>query len=568
MSATLAPRVVVVSRRSELDELLVRHGTRAAAAHFLRERGRDLDETTARHEALQAALTAVDAAIPADWRRGRVDRDDLPRFLFGPEDIAVAVGQDGLVANLAKYLDRQPVIGVDPEPGRNAGILVRFRAAEVGRVLRTVAEESAAVRRLAMVAARLDDGQEINGLNEVYAGHAGHQSARYRLVDAAGRGERQSSSGVLVGTGAGATGWSASIAADRGRREILPAFEASSLSWFVREAWPSPATGTELSSGTLGKGEELRLVCESERLVVFADGVESDHLTVTWGQQVAIGLADRHLHLVVPALQSVRRIRLRPMGSWRYGVPMNRFEGKVAVITGGAKGIGAACTARFASEGAVVYVADVDQEAGERIAAETAGTVHFRRCDASSAADWADLAEDAVEAYGRVDVLVSNAFANLLGAPHELAEADWALTLDVTLKAAYLGVRTLIGPLREARGSVVAVSSVHAHRSHPGYTAYAAAKGGLSALMRQLAVEYAPEVRFNSVAPGPILTTHWADTTDAEIARNGAATLVGRIGRPDEVATAVAYLASEEASYITGAELPVDGGWLAYKTLP
>ncbi|SDE02326.1 NAD(+)/NADH kinase [Glycomyces harbinensis] len=300
MSATLAPRVVVVSRRSELDELLARHGTRAAAEHFLRQRGRDLGEVTVRHEALEAALTTVDAAVPAEWRRGRVDRADLPRFLFSPEDLVVAVGQDGLVANLAKYLSGQPVIGVDPEPGRNPGVLTRFQARSVAAALRAAAQGSAAIRRLTMVAARLDDGQELAGLNEVYAGHGTHQSARYRLVGADGADERQSSSGVLVGTGTGATGWSASVAAERGGNTVLPAPEEPSLSWFVREAWPSPSTGTSLTAGVLKAGEELRLVCESERLVVFADGLESDHLTVTWGQQVVIGLADRHLHLVVP----------------------------------------------------------------------------------------------------------------------------------------------------------------------------------------------------------------------------------------------------------------------------
>ena len=301
MSATLAPRVVVVSRRSELDELLARHGTRAAADHFLRQRGRDLDEVAARHEAMQEALTTVDAAVPADWRRGRVDRSDLPRFLFAPEDLVVAVGQDGLVANLAKYLDGQPVIGVDPEPGRGPGVLMRFPAEEVAAVLRAVAAKTAEIRRLTMVVARLDDGQELAGLNELYAGHGTHQSARYRLVGAEGRDERQSSSGVVVGTGTGATGWIASIAAERGRTEALPAPEEPSLAWFVREAWPSPATGTSLTAGTLKAGESLRLFCECERLVVFADGLESDHLTVTWGQQLTFGLSDRHLNLVLPS---------------------------------------------------------------------------------------------------------------------------------------------------------------------------------------------------------------------------------------------------------------------------
>lgn len=293
--STLTPRVVIVTRRTELDELLARHGTRAAAAYFLRQRGRDLDEVTARHASLRAALAEVGAAIPADWRRGHVDRDDLSRFLFGPEDIVVAVGQDGLVANAAKYLDGQPVIGVNPEPGVNPGVLVRHSPAGVAALLRTPAP---AVRERSMVSALLDDGQELTGLNEVYIGHPSHQSARYTLSTPDGRRERHSSSGVVVGTGTGATGWLASIARQRADAPVLPAPDDRVLCWFVREAWPSPATGVGLCAGQLGAGERLEVTSEGERLVVFADGVEPDRLALAWGQRVTIGLAGRRLRLV------------------------------------------------------------------------------------------------------------------------------------------------------------------------------------------------------------------------------------------------------------------------------
>ncbi|GHJ46589.1 hypothetical protein Cs7R123_39310 [Catellatospora sp. TT07R-123] len=298
MSATLATRAVVVSRRSELSELLGRHGTRAAAEYFLRQRGREISEVEERHTAQQAALAVVSAALPADWRRGQVDRDDLARFLFAPEDVVITVGQDGLVANVAKYLDGQPVVGVNPEPRRFPGVLARFSAQQAAVLLRDVPAGRCETHRRAMVVATLDDGQQLAGLNEVYVGHQSHQSSRYLLTAPDGRRERHSSSGVLVGTGTGATGWCASVALERGMSQELPGPDAHDLCWFVREAWPSQATGVQCTAGRIAPGQQLSLTSESERLVVFADGVELDHLVLAWGQRVDIGPSPRQLHLV------------------------------------------------------------------------------------------------------------------------------------------------------------------------------------------------------------------------------------------------------------------------------
>ncbi|MGQ0845135.1 MAG: hypothetical protein ACT4QF_13490 [Sporichthyaceae bacterium] len=293
---TLAPRAVLVHRRSELDELLARHATRGQAEFFLRARGRTLAEVEARHDAVQAARTTVAAAVPLQWRRAEVERVDLARFAFEAEDLVVVVGQDGLVANVAKYLAGQPVLGVDPEPGRNAGVLVAHRPEHAADLLVATAAGRAAVRSLTMVEARCDDGRVLLALNEVYVGHASHQTARWILgVD--GVLERQASSGLVVATGTGATGWCASIARER-RVDGLPEPQEERLAWFVREAWPSPATRVDRTAGALRCGETLDVVAESDRLVVFGDGIEADRIELTWGQSTRVGVASQRFNLL------------------------------------------------------------------------------------------------------------------------------------------------------------------------------------------------------------------------------------------------------------------------------
>ena len=210
------------------------------------------------------------------------------------------VGPDGLVANVAKYVGEQVVVGVNSVPQANAGVLVRCTPEQgVGALRRLEAGSDLRVDQLTMVRAAADDSRTLTALNEVFIGHPSHQSARYELT-LGSRAERQSSSGVVVSTGTGATGWGASL--KRGRHMgDLPTPTSHSLAWFVREAWPSPHTGTNCTEGILGEGEELSLVVGSESLVLFGDGIESDRLTLTWGQSVQVSRAPRALSLVDPA---------------------------------------------------------------------------------------------------------------------------------------------------------------------------------------------------------------------------------------------------------------------------
>lgn len=237
----------------------------------------------------------------------------------------------------------------------------------------------------------------------------------------------------------------------------------------------------------------------------------------------------------------------------------------MAVVTGAAAGIGAATAVRLAREGAHVIVTDIDDARGREVATgivAAGGSATFRHLDASAGADWDALSSYVGEAWGRLDVLHSNAGRAIIVKPaHEFTEQEWQSQLAVSLTGAWHGVRALIGLLRSARGCIVLTSSVHALAGLPGHPAYAAAKGALCSLGRQLAVEYGPEVRVNTVLPGPVLTAAWDGIPDEAREASARATLAGRLGDPAEVAAAVAFLASGDASFITGASLVVDGGW-------
>jgi NAD kinase len=290
------PRAVFVSRETDYEQLLARHATREQARFFLETRGQRLEDVERRHHAFHATLRDLRGSLPDTWRQAAVRRIDLDRFLFGPEDVIVAVGQDGLVANVAKYLDGQPVIGVNPAPDLYDGVLVRIAPAQFARLLPASAAGRAQAEQRTMVEAVLDTGERLLSLNEIFVGHHSHQSARYRIqvADAA---EDQSSSGMIVASGTGATGWARSIMAATDE-EVTLGPEERSVAFFVREPFPSIATGTSLRYGKLTATPLAVISRMNDGGVVFADGIEQDFLAFDWGRRVTIGPASRTLRLV------------------------------------------------------------------------------------------------------------------------------------------------------------------------------------------------------------------------------------------------------------------------------
>jgi NAD kinase len=297
-AAPSAPRILVVTRPTEHEALVERHGTHEQARFFLEAHGQSMVQVEKRTAKQDDALAKVSAAIPPSFRRGLLRRADLSRFVFEPEDIVVAVGQDGLVANVAKYLSGQMVIGINPDPTSYEGILVPHASDRAARLVHAAARGRVEIDARTMVEAKTDDGQRLLALNEVFLGHRTHQSARYEISFGERR-ERQSSSGIIVTTGTGATGWARSIALARRESPALPAPRDPALVFFVREAFPSVATGTSITTGSIDGGHELRVLSEmNEGGVLFGDGIEDDRVDFSFGITASVRVAGERLMLV------------------------------------------------------------------------------------------------------------------------------------------------------------------------------------------------------------------------------------------------------------------------------
>jgi glucose 1-dehydrogenase len=253
-----------------------------------------------------------------------------------------------------------------------------------------------------------------------------------------------------------------------------------------------------------------------------------------------------------------------------------RLSGRTAVVTGAASGLGRAIALRFADEGAFVVVGDVrrdPREGGTPTEELLGGRGLFLEADAASWDDVDRLVTRALDQGGRLDVMVNNAgISGRYSKPLlETEEADWDAIMAVNLRGVFLGCKRAVAamieqePIGEVRGRVINISSQHGMIGPPGHVAYAASKGGVVNLTRQIAVDYGPRgVLVNAVAPGKILTGSPEQQNPDTLAYSHARTPFHRLGRPDDVAGAALFLASDDSGYVSGVNLLVDGGWMAY----
>ena len=344
-------KIVLVTRETRLQGLRAKFATKGQAEFYVRRSV--LAELTREAEAAGTAVDvkSLDLAAGAEFEKYEdeeevytdaverlrrelddlgpkvqtVDRAFVPNFVFGPNDIVVTVGQDGLVANTAKYAVRLPIVGVNPDPKRIDGVLLPFGVDEARNAVRRVLDTRARVRHVTLAEAILPGGQRMLAFNDFFVGAASHVSARYR-IKFAGRSEAHSSSGVIVSTGAGSTGWLSSIfnmmsgliadshvpARAARRTPSLPPLAASPpargqmtwedprLAFVVREPFVSKHSGAGIVTGMIGAGPEL--VLESQMPaggVIFSDGVEHDAMEFNSGAIARIRAATERARLVV-----------------------------------------------------------------------------------------------------------------------------------------------------------------------------------------------------------------------------------------------------------------------------
>lgn len=325
-------KIILVTRPTRLTELKRRFATRAQAKFYVSHLGQDFSDYDREEGEYANSVTLAEQSLAALGRVQVIDRSFLQNFAFGPKDVIVVLGQDGLVANTVKYLDGQPVIGVNPDPARWDGQLLPFQVRDLDKVLREVFAGERPTKAVTMAKATLNTGETMYAVNDIFIGPRTHISARYNIC-VGGRAENHSSSGVIVSTGVGATGWLKSLLAgaagivqnagsgaarqiqtepllkakavtQKPRKALAPhsefPWDANYLCFTVREPFPSKTTSATIVFGRVTARDPLVLVSQMpEHGVIFSDGIESDFLEFRSGTRATITTAEKHGCLVV-----------------------------------------------------------------------------------------------------------------------------------------------------------------------------------------------------------------------------------------------------------------------------
>lgn len=301
-------KVVLVTRKTRLKELTYKYNTVEQARFYIEHMGVDFSDYLEEDACYQRAVKQVKETAQRYARVQEIDRDLIPNMLFGKGDIVIAVGQDGLIANVMKYLDEQPLIGVNPDPGRWDGVLLPFEPGQLESLLPDAIMGRCHAREVAMAQARTKDGQCMLAVNDLFVGCRTHASARYDITWKRTT-ENQSSSGIIISTGLGSTGWYKSVIAQTNRMaELLGGcpvqdsplrWEDRKLTFVVREPYPSRATQTGIVYGKIDGRNPLKIVSKMPvNGVVFSDGIESDAMEFHSGSEILVSVAEKKGMLV------------------------------------------------------------------------------------------------------------------------------------------------------------------------------------------------------------------------------------------------------------------------------
>jgi NAD kinase len=303
-------KIILVIRATRLQESVQRFSTKAQAKFFVKSRGQSFDDYEKEDSNYQYARDQVTHAIPGDIKLQVIDRNFLPNFVFGPNDVVMTLGQDGLVVNTAKYLNGQPIIAVNPDPERFDGILLPFQIKTLEHAVTTLLKGNPRIRNITMAKLDLNDGQFLYAFNDFFIGAKSHISARY-TIKYRDMQERQSSSGVIISTPAGSTGWLSSLynmaEGIAGFKGYHASIDMSRMEWddrrlvfIVREPFRSKWSGADLVAGEILESDKIIFESQmAESGVIFSDGMESDFLEFNSGTTATIGLAEKITRLLV-----------------------------------------------------------------------------------------------------------------------------------------------------------------------------------------------------------------------------------------------------------------------------